>query len=713
MISLAAIVVLQGTVNHTFTFTPTIAATRVTVAGTFNNWNKDAQPMRSADGRTWTVTVPLAPGKHLYKFVVNDSTWLTDPKAVRQEDDGNGNTNSVVVVKPEDYVREAAFGDGLITASALSHSTQVPDLNVDRGQLTVTLRVRPNDIANVSVVSGGRTFPLRARSGDDIYQIQSTALPWNGRADVRYIFRLQDGGVTRYFGPKGLTDAVEGNEFVLDSKTFRPFEVPGWVERSVFYQVFPDRFENGDKRNDPKGVMPWDGKPEYFNFFGGDIAGLRKRVPYLRSLGIGAIYFNPIFESPSNHGYETIDYLKIEPRFGSNEEFAQMTRELRRAGIRTILDGVFNHTATTFPPFADLLKNQQNSRYRDWFFVKSWPVKVQPNPPYQAWNGFESMPKVNLMNAEARAFMLYVPKFWHRNAQIAGWRLDVANEVEMDFWRAFRQVVKANGEDQWILGEHWGDSTPWLRGDQWDSAMNYPFLFATVGFLGTSGSGRPSTYMSMLMNNYGRYAPQVSRNLMNLISSHDVPRILTQVGGDLDLAHLAAILQFTWVGSPSVYYGDELGMAGGADPDNRRGMAWQTATDANPTLRLYRRLAALRNASRELQSGDPLPLLADDANQTLAFARVLGERAVVTVVNRSTQPRTVQVDLSPLPNPQLALRDVLNGLAFRREGNSIFLSLAPKSGAILAPSQEKAPISRRPARAATASSTPPTLQVQP
>lgn len=693
---LPLLIVASNEVEHTFTFVSEKPVKEVHLAGAFNNWDKRATRMRLLpDGKTYSVTLRLKPGKYPYKFVLNEDEWIVDPKAARNEDDGTGHTNSILIITPPDYVTPANPADGVVAASALEHVTEVPYFNYDRGQITLSLRARPGDLKAVKVRAHGfGDVPMKSEPIDEFYTRYTASIPWDRRADLRYTFLLQDGAKVYSFGPRGLTTKAS-NEYRVGAKTFRPFEVPGWVEKSIFYQVFPDRFENGDKSNDPKDVMAWDGKPQYFNRFGGDIAGVQKRMGHLKQLGVNAVYFNPIFKAPSNHRYDATDYFQIDPEFGTNEEFAQLTRDLKKQGIRTVLDGVYNHTATNFFAFDDVVKNGKGSKYTDWYTFKSFPVKIQENPNYVAWFNFPSMPKLNLSNPETREYMLRIPKFWNEKAEIAGWRLDVANEVQMDFWQDFRKVVKGINPDNWIVGEVWGDGSPWLKGDQWDSVMNYRFREAVLTFVGKDGSGKPSQFLDRLFGVYNSYAPQVSRNMMNLIGSHDTPRILTLCNEDRELAKLAAIVQFTWVGAPSVYYGDELGMSGGADPDNRRGMRWDLANPDNDVLALYRKLIALRNQHEVLQSGDPIRLAADDASGIAAYGRVLNGKSAVVVFNRSDKTQSAKVALSGTPVAQTTYVDVLNGKPVSASAGTVSVSLPPKSAAVLIPSSEASPRSAR------------------
>lgn len=683
-------------IEHLFVYKATERYGRVNIAGSFNGWNRDADAMTvSADGLTWTRQVPLSPGTYTYKFVLDGTTWVTDPTAAKNVDDGSGNKNSELLVLPIGYEKPAKKGDGVITASVLRHLMGEPFLNYDRGKLMLTLQTRANDIASVKIAVDGRgSFAMSETGGDDVYTQYVAQVPWDRKHDFRYRFLLDDGSGTMVFGPNGLlprsAPTAAADAYTVRAAEFKPFEVPSWVEHSVIYQIFPDRFANGDKSNDPPNVAAWDAQPRYSNFFGGDVAGVEQHLSYLKALGISTVYFNPVFKSPSNHRYETADYLQIDPRFGTNAEFIQLTHDLKRAGIRTVLDGVFNHTATSFFPFADVVKNGASSKYTDWYTFKSFPVRVGQNPNYLAWFNYPSMPKLNYTDADVRKYILGVPEFWQTSADVAGWRLDAANEVSPDFWREFRTKVKSLDKDAWILGEVWGDGTPWLQGDEWDSVMNYQFRKAVLDFVSKSGNGKPTGLVRELMRVYASYAPQVSRNMMNLIGSHDTPRILNLCGGDASLAELAALIQFTWVGTPSIYYGDEIGMNGGADPDNRRGMTWEAATPDNGVLNFYKLLIRTRNQNLPLQSGDPVPIVADDDKQVAAFARVLGDQADVVALNRSGETESIDLNLSTvagLPKTVLTVdfTDALSGRVYKPDASTLHLRLAPRSAAVLIP----------------------------
>lgn len=675
---------LFDAVPHTFKYVADRPVKRVNLAGDFNGWDKGRTPMTlSADGRTWTITVPIETGKHRYKFVIEGDQWILDPTAREKESDGDGHENSIVKVVPADFESPAVPGDGRVTVSALKHAVEPSFVNFDRGRLSISLRVRANDVRRVRLVVAGRSVTMTQSPQDELFARAQASIPWDGKSRLRYGFAIEDGGPTRYFTPTGLS--TKAADFTIDPKTFPFITVPSWTEGTVLYQIFPDRFENGDRSNDPKDVVAWNTEPTYRNRFGGDIAGILKRLDYIKELGVGGIYFCPIFKSPVNHRYETTDYRQVDPQFGTNEEFAQLSAELRKAGIRTILDTVFNHSATNFFAFNDLVQNGADSPYRDWYWVQSFPIRIQNNPNYTAWFGFPSLPKLNVLNPATEKYLLATTDFWRVTFKPSGYRLDAADEVPSDFWRAFRKHVKAQDPDAWIVGERWGDATKWLGGDQWDSSMNYQFKDAVLAFCRPRDAQPPSATLNRLVANYQAYAPQVSRNMMNIVGSHDTARILNETGGRGELRDIAAVIQLTWPGTPCIYYGDEIGMDGGRDPQNRRGMRWDLVKSTNQTLALYRKLIAIRNSRPELRHGEPIALPCDDGRGILAFARAYQGLSTIIVINRSANAQDVSIDAASVPSGSVARVDRLGFAVVKRVGAKFSFRLEPFRAAILVP----------------------------
>lgn len=680
--------------DHLFLYRSPTTVASVSVAGTFNNWDKSATPMipSASDRLSWSVHVKLGPGKTQYKFVVDGKDWILDPKALRNEDDGNGNVNSVLIVLPEGYDRPPNPKSGHITASALFHEVAVPWVNLDRNLLTITLRARPDDFESVELIMAGATAQsMNPGVADEVYRKFSATLPWDGSTSLTYAFRIHSGPRSFTFGPNGLTDRASGNSFRLQASSYRPFVVPSWVEKTVIYQIFPDRFENGDKSNDPPNVMPWNGVPTYDNRFGGDIAGIEKRLNYLSDLGIGTVYFNPIVASPSNHRYDAADFEQVDPEFGTNAQFGRLTAEMHARNIRTVMDFVFHSSSPKFKRFQDVVKHGEASPYKDWYFIKSYPVKVENPPNYVGWFGYAALPMLNLKNRDCLAYMTSLPSFWRNVAHFDGMRLDSANSIDSWFWQALRRREKAADPNVWIVGEVWGDGSQWLAGDQWDSVMNYPFREACLGFF-ANGKTKASEFMTALRRNSDMYVPQVSRNLMNLLSSHDTPRFLTLCHDDVALDELAATVQFTWPGTPSIYYGEEIGMDGGRDPDDRRPMQWERAVVSNPLLAYYKKLIQIRNSHPALQSGDTNVTMSDDGANTIGYERNFGDDHVVVVLNRSESQTDVVLPLSrfrlhTVPPPKISFVDALTGTKFiSGSDGKVHVNLGGKRAAVLIPS---------------------------
>ena len=663
--------------THEFVYRADKKLDSVSVAGEFNGWNTTATPMHAdADGLTWRARVPLNYGSYQYKFVLNGDNWVLDPANARRLTEADGNVNSQLQIAPPDYQTPATPDDGTDDPSALLHEQSVPFLNYDQGRLRFRLRARPDDLRAVALQIGARSLPMKLIEQNDTFAFYQAEIAWDKKTDLSYRFVLTDGARTEFFGANGLDD--KATSFRLSAANYRPFVVPNWVEKTVFYQIFPDRFENGDKANDPANLTAWNAAPTGNSRMGGDVAGVEKHLPYLSDLGISGVYFNPVFQSPSNHRYDAQDYRKIDPQFGTNAEFGALTRALQKRGIRTVMDFVFNHSATTFAPFADVRKNGAASPYKDWYLAKSYPLRVQDPPNYLAWGGYAAMPKLNLTNPATANYMLDLVNYWDKEAALSGLRLDVADEVDVRFWRQLRARAKGLDPQLWIVGERWGDAAPWLRGDQWDGAMNYPFLFANVDFFADQKSSA-SQFTARLMEIYNSYPPQAARAMMNILSSHDRPRFLTVAGDDARLQQLAATVQFTWPGAPSIYYGEELGMKGGADPANRAGMEWDKATPQNAMLGFYKKLIRIRNANPVLQSGAPTILASDDADKTFAYARTLGEQTAIIAVNRSGMEQFVDVPFAGAGR----VADALGGQTASVDKGRLKVKLAPLSAAIL------------------------------
>ncbi len=669
-------------------------AQQVYLAGTFNEWQYRRHPMQTTDGGlTWTLTLPLPPGAHQYKFVINGTEWRTDPNAPAI-DDGNGNWNSVVWVEPDGYNRPAHIGDGQITRSAIQHNPgDLRDRNPVDGALYLRLRARKDDLQSVLLVywRNGRQHSQRMEPAahDALYTYYRAILP---EANLEYLFCLQDGRTRLWLTPKGLQPAASPPPACRFRHQLgeNRFEVPDWVQDAVFYQILPDRFYNADPSNDPPNETPIDftGRIEGDRFYGGDLKGILTKLDYLRELGIDALYLNPLFASVSHHNYDVDDYERVDPQLGTEADLRQLSGAIHQHGMRLIADGVFNHAGIHFFAFQDLLAHQQQSPYREWFYVERFPVRVEGNPPYWAWWNIPYMPKLRHENPLVRRYLLNVVERWTREFNLDGWRLDVPNEVPDLFWREFRPIVRRINPQAVMIGEIWGDAGHWLQGDMFDSVMNYLWRGAVLDWIAHRRI-QPSQFDQRMQNLLIRYPRQSLFAMYNMLSSHDTPRFRRECGGDLRRVKLGFLLQMTAIGAPAIYYGDEIGMDGGGTPDNRRPMRWELNAEERDLLNYVKTLIAVRRRTPALRRGDWQTLLMDDARNLYAFARVLPDECALVIVNNSEQSQTVSLS-APHGFSQWRIEAGTHDFG---QGNipavkgQLSLQMPPLSGAILVPTQ--------------------------
>jgi cyclomaltodextrinase len=676
----------------TFSFVATGTPRSIGVAGSFNGWNATANPLRPGKDRvTWSVTLSLSPGIYAYKFVENGSRWLTDPTA-KAQDDGSGNLNSILVVKPDDYERlPGVVGDGRITFSAVRHDeigryVQRPDSS----HLILTLRTRHDDIRSCQLelpAENGKPqqkVPMTRSDSDPLFDYWQGTVTLPVTKTLRYAFLLDDGAPAQLYDVRDIPGSANETPhwFSLDLAQFPPFTVPDWVHDAVFYQIFPDRFADGDPSNDGIDTIPWGGPPSSSKRMGGDLKGITAHLPYLEDLGVNALYLTPIFTARSSHGYDTTDYHQIDPHFGTTADLRALTSWLHLHGDHILLDGVFNHTGVDFAGFKSLEKDGEQSPYKDWYFVQSFPVNVQARQThYTGWYGIPWMPKLNVENPATKTYLLDVATRWIRDAHIDGWRLDAADEVNHRFWQAFRQTVKKENPNAFLLGEIWGNAHDWLQGDQFDSVMNYRFRGAVLDFF-VSSKFSPSQFDSSLAHIRADYPPAAAGTMFNILDSHDTERIRTLCNDDWNRERQAVLFQMTYPGVPCIYYGDEVGLKGGKDPDNRRAMPWNPTNQDQTILAYYKTLLALRRAHAVLRRGDYRTLIADNSTATFGFLRTYGKERTIVLFNRSTLPQKLTLTAAQIGSAPLT--DWLkNGITLVKQGDGYTVTLAAQGIAVI------------------------------
>jgi glycosidase len=559
-----------------------------------------------------------------------------------------------------------------------------------------------------------------------------------------YRFIVRDGTDEDYYEDDDLFDGGWGQayddspDYSYQIDVYQPgFTTPDWMKEAVVYQLFPDRFYNGHQGNDPKLSDPtvydnpvlvksWDDLPEGYcrayegvpcdegpmgrDFFGGDLKGVRQKLDYLQDLGITAIYFNPIFMAPSNHLYDTTDYYQIDPYFGPYGQFQSLLEQAQQRGIHLILDGVFNHTSSDSLYFDKYSRyktvgayESQESEFYDWYTFFEWPDS------YNSWWGFDSLPVLTEIQ-EVRDFIFAaqdsVARWWIEKGA-AGWRLDVAPDKSHDFWQEFRPAVKSADSEAIIIGEIWDDASPWILGDELDTTMNYRFRRALIGFIngethdpnqGFVRGLNVDEFDSVLHSIEEDYPAPAFLTAMNLVGTHDTQRILwvltpgarNREEKEFNAANLAegkaklkllAIIQMTLPGAPTMYYGDEVGLTGDTDPDDRRTFPWDNQ-DLD-LLNHYQTLTGLRHANTFLRTGSYDRLYTHNDDGTYAYGRKDTSGAAVVAVNNDTVAHDLTINLASYVPEGTVLTDGLNGGTYTVSGGQITVSVAGLWGAIL------------------------------
>lgn len=382
---------------------------------------------------------------------------------------------------------------------------------------------------------------------------------------------------------------------------------PDWVNDTVWYQIFPDRFCNGTPEKNGEDILPWrTGPVTNQERFGGNLAGIRKRLSYLKELGINGIYLNPIMEAESNHKYDTRDYTKIDPYFGDNEEFALLVKEAHELGIRIMVDAVFNHCGRRFAQWLDVEEKGEKSEFADWFMIHDWnALKKQGDTRDGRFYSFafnEYMPKLNTNNEEVIRYFSDICESWIRDFDIDGIRFDVGNEVSHRFLKRVRERVKSLKPDIYLLGEIWHDASQWLMGDEYDSVMNYPLMSGIHDFFLDKESTKED-FEYMVNRCYTMYMQQCNNVLFNLLDSHDTERLMNRLK-NLNVFYQQLAVLFTMPGSPCIYYGTEIAMEGGHDPDCRRCMPWDEmdSEENRKCLEEMKKLISLRKTEKTFKS---------------------------------------------------------------------------------------------------------------
>lgn len=603
-----------------------------------------------------------------------------------------------------------------------------PEIN---GKVKITFRTAIANVEKVYVCIEDNENVMKRVSSDSIFDYYEYEIKLEEK-QIRYYFKIVSGFEVCYYDKAGVTDNRLGwYDFVITPG----FKTPDWAKGAVMYQIYTDRFYNGDKTNDVETreysyigdysvkVEDWFKYPATMGvreFYGGDIQGVWDKLDYLQGLGVEVIYFNPIFVSPSNHKYDIQDYDYVDPHIGkivkdegellhegdylnknasryitrvtdkenleaSNEFFAQFVEEVHSRGMKVILDGVFNHCGS-FNKWLDreqIYERQEgyekgayvawDSPYRSFFkfFEEAWPY----NYHYNGWWGHDTLPKLNYEESDKLyEYIINIGKKWvSAPYNVDGWRLDVAadlgqsGEYNHKFWKDFRKAVKEANPEAIILAEHYGDPGSWLQGDEWDTVMNYdafmePITWFLTGMEKHSDEKRDDlrgdsySFFAAMRHHMSRFQGSSLLVAMNELSNHDHSRFLTRTNGNVGrvasvgsqaaenyvnkgIMKEAVVIQMTWPGAPTLYYGDEAGLCGWTDPDNRRTYPW--GREDNELIDFHREAIRIHRENIALKKGSFKPLLGD--YNVIAFGRFLGDNILATVVNNNGHEKEMRI----------------------------------------------------------------------
>jgi glycosidase len=610
-------------------------------------------------------------------------------------------------------------GDGKINLAALYHMSRDPAYRDPPGPVpmgtAVTLRLKTaaGDLSGAAIrfwdsrKSNETVVPmtLERREGGADYWMLRLQMPATPDV-IWYRFLAQDGGATAAYEDDAARDGGTGEGQAAPSDTdyaingYDPgWRLPAWMADAVIYQIFPDRFNNGAAGNDLPAGQPfydgtttqsaWGAPPTGGNqFYGGDLAGITAKLDYLRGLGVTVLYLNPIFDAPSDHGYDTRDYTRIAPHLGTQADYDALIAGAKERGMRVILDGVFNHTGSDSVYFDRYGRyptvgayESQTSPYAAWYRFPKWPNW------YLTFGNYDTLPQLQESDP-VRDFIYRAPdsvaQRWLR-AGAAGWRLDAAQDKSDGWWRDFRATVRAAFPDSVIIAEDTAgpaNANQQLSGDEWDGVMNYRFMKAATDFFSPEPRASAEALDDQLASIREDYPPNGVSASMNLIDSHDTQRALTSMGGDKNRLRLMALLQFTSLGAPTVYYGDEAGLAGGGDPDDRRTYPW--GGEDTSLIDYYKALAQARHSVKALQDGATTTLLIHNDNRLYAYARQDKDSAAIVAFNLGSAPQTLDLDVHALLPDGAAFKDLLNnGTAYTVTGGHIHVQVPADWGALL------------------------------
>lgn len=538
--------------------------------------------------------------------------------------------------------------------------------------LVIRLRTAKGDVQGCSLYYGDRVcekdpiettkIKMKKIASDQLFDYYEAVIE-DDYTRVCYYFGLEDEKEQIFYSGYGFSQEITCQrtqyfQFPYIRREDIP-KLPDWAKEMVMYHIFPDSFATEKNRIAEKECcIKKDGKV-YRSHQGGTLKGILESLDYIAGLGVNCVYLNPIFAAESYHKYDTIDYFQIDPCFGTLEEFKELVGALHERGIRIILDGVFNHCGAGFFAFQDVLKKGEASRYKDWFYKMEFPVQFKKPLNYEAFAYVKEMPKLNTGNPEVMDYFKKVGTWWIEETGIDGWRLDVANEINHDFWREFRKAVRAVKEDAILIGEIWEDSEVWLQGDQFDSTMNYTFSYICREFYAEHAISLKE-FDEKINRMLLRYPHPVSAVQMNFLDTHDVPRFLSYCKNGMEDLKQAVFFMMMCVGIPSVFYGDEQLIEGMTEPEYRKPMPWKYRKPEMEAF--FEKWIKIRRKFPALQKGRYETVMVDGERGIYGFRRYTSQQELLILLNTSEQETEVE-----LPEGNRKYIDVENGIECKKK----------------------------------------------
>lgn len=545
--------------------------------------------------------------------------------------------------------------------------------SIGKYSLILKIRVKKGDMDEVNLYYGDRYEPVKEITmykkemdvtyTDDLYDYYEVQITPSFNK-IGYYFELISGKEKVIYSQGRFLNnpPKERNQlfmfaYICKADIYKGYNY--WKDMIV-YEIFVDRFyKDGIDES-------WYKLPTANDIYGGNLKGILNKLDYLEKLGVNCIYLTPIFSSPSNHKYDTVDYYTIDKSFGDKETLKTLIDECHKKDIKIILDAVFNHTSNQFFAFKDVLEKGSNSKYYNWYLFKD-------KNSYECFGSSKNMPKFNTACSEAAEYAINVAKYWIKEFHIDGWRLDVANEIDHKFWRRFREEIKSVKPDAFIIGEAWDGAESYLNGDQYDSVMNYPFMYALINYF-AKNSFTINEFDAYINNLFARYRKPIRNQMLNLIGSHDTSRFLYEAGENIESLKMAVFFQMTSIGIPMVYYGDELGLTGGNDPDSRRTIDFKNGN--KELFNYYKKLISIRKNSAALKHGEFKTIYASD--NVYAYKRFTTDENIINIFNNNAAKKSIVLNIAGTK-----VMDLYNNTNYYLEANKLIINMSPFQKCIL------------------------------